>query len=158
MIQVNLIWKHLRFQKFQLVQLVRRLLCLHSALRRVPKADGLRNLSYITRGATPPGVLTQEQNLICNAPHDGPYYDAENRTVHQKLRTWLTKANISSVNEHVREFELNHNGHSDVEALKAHFDGLGEIAKQFARADGTDKALHYKNENGLAFRTFTTQC
>lgn len=122
-------------------------------LKSCKSSDNKRDLSYIVRQnmvITP--TMSRADRLIQAAPLHGAHFDADNKIVYQKLRTWLSSH--STAMEHIRPFEVREDGRSAHIAPVQYFDGPGEISKQFAKSKKDYNSLFYKNENALPFANF----
>ena len=67
-----------------------------------------------------PANMTEEDEIINNAPHTGAAYIADNKAVH----TYLTDlTNGTDADQWIEHHELNKNGHQAWIALCNHYDG-----------------------------------
>ena len=59
--------------------------------------------------------------------------------------------------EWIKTYDANQDGWLAFQALRAHYDGPGEIDKRISLARAQVKELHYKNEQMFSFEKFITK-
>lgn len=122
-------------------------------LRSKRSADGKRMLDYVVRRDVPPGwvPLDRDDRLVYGSPLEGANYDADNTSVFQIIKQWTLNTQAFTW---VRPFDRNQDGRAAINALRAHYDGPGEVAKNLAKAEAELKTIHYKGEQSFSFEGY----
>jgi hypothetical protein len=100
-------------------------------LRGQTSADGKRTLDYVVRKDHSPGwtPTSREDRLKYNAPLMGPYYNQDNQKVYRVTKQWTLN---TAAFAWIRPFDTIEDGRGAVAAMRQHYDGPGETAKQEA--------------------------
>ena len=110
-------------------------------------------LYYVIRPRTPPENMTDDEQIIYNAPHQGAVYTSDNRNVHQIL-TELT--NGTDADQWINAHKRTQDGRSAWEDLCKHYDGPAEGDKRVTVARHDIRVLHYRNESSFSFEKYST--
>lgn len=94
---------------------------------------------------------TFTEECVAKCPLQGPYFEADARTVHQLIESYTT-GEISEV--WVKRIRRHQNGRMDMEALRSHYRGEGNQSRRVTDAETMRDTLHYKGEGALPFATF----
>ena len=112
-------------------------------------------LVYVIREAkdVEPNVTfeTYTEECIAKCPLEGPYFEADARTVHQLIESYTTGENSEVWIKRIRRYQ---NGRLDMEALRAHYRGEGNQTRRITDAETMRDTLHYKGESAMPFATF----
>ena len=114
-------------------------------------------LSYVIcekEATKPEGHDTFVQKCIACAPLIGPHFKEYARKVHQ-LATSFTRGETSEqwINMNAKK----PNGHLDLKALYAHYQGAGNTTRRIGEATCLRETLDYKNKRPLSFATFLSK-
>lgn len=120
----------------------------------IPGVNGIP-LSYVIREEAEPleGVeyVSFTERMVSRAPHNGPYFMADSRRVHNLITGYLQGELTESW---IRPLARYHDGRRDMIALRNHYAGEGNSTRRIAEARRIQTTLHYKNERALPFRKF----
>ncbi len=128
-------------------RLINQLSILHGVLE-VP-------LVYVIREENAPDLNavyeTFTEECIAKCPLDGPFFEADARTVHQLIESYTTGENSEVW---VKKIRRHQNGRMDMQALRSHYRGEGNQSRRITDAETMRDTLHYKGESSLPFATF----
>jgi hypothetical protein len=120
----------------------------------IPGVNGIP-LSYVVREAAEPeeGVEydTFNERMIARAPHEGQYYLADSRRVHNLLTGYLQGEQSESWIRGIAKYQ---DGRRDIIALRRHYAGEGNSTRRISDAKRIQTTLHYKSERALPFNKF----
>jgi hypothetical protein len=88
---------------------------------------------------------------IACAPLSGPYYQADNRRVHQIIQSLVQGKTADAWIKKLARFQ---DGRRDLLALICHYAGDRNSTRRLAEAERMYANLHYKGERALPFATF----
>ena len=112
-------------------------------------------LVYVIREeTTPEQTATYEtftEECIAKCPLDGPYFEADARTVHQLIESYTTGENSEVWLKKIRRHQ---NGRMDMQALRSHYRGEGNQSRRITDAETMRDTLSYKGESAMPFATF----
>lgn len=94
---------------------------------------------------------TYTEECIAKCPLEGPFFEADARTVHQLIESYTTGENSEVWIKRIRRYQ---NGRMDMEALRAHYRGEGNQTRRITDAETMRDTLHYKGESSMPFATF----
>ena len=94
---------------------------------------------------------TYTEECIAKCPLEGPFFEADARTVHQLIESYTTGENSEVWIKRIRRYQ---NGRMDMEALRAHYRGEGNQTRRITDAETMRDTLHYKGESALPFASF----
>lgn len=93
-------------------------------------------LAYVTREQVHPDAnqtfLTFTEECIANCPLEGPFFEADARTVHQLIESYTTGENSEVWIKRIRKHQ---NGRMDMEALRSHYRGEGNQSRRVSDAE-----------------------
>ena len=114
-------------------------------------------LYYVIRETPNPIPLvdmTEEDEIIYNAPHNGAAFKLDNRSVH----TYLTElTNGTDADQWIKQHKRTQDGRLAWKQLCDHYDGPAEGDKRITVARSDIKILHYKNEASFSFEQYSTK-
>lgn len=116
------------------------------------------SLDYVIRAQKEPiidGNLSWDKMAVLAAPHSGPEYQVDRRTVHG-----IIMRNISEDSEaytYVKPKIKLHDGRKDIENLRKRFNSRSAREQKVNNSDATLKNLVYKNERMLSFSKFVAK-
>jgi hypothetical protein len=120
----------------------------------IPGVSGIP-LSYVIREAEIPEeereYASHNERMIARAPHDGQFYLADARRVHNLLLGFLQG---ESTENWIRSVAKYQDGRRDMEALRRHYAGEGNSTRRISDAKKIQQTLHYKTERALPFNKF----
>jgi hypothetical protein len=120
----------------------------------IPGVNGVP-LSYVVREVAEPddGIEyeTFSERMIERAPHNGQYYIADSRRVHNLLTGYLQGEQSESW---IRSIAKRQDGRRDMIALRRHYAGEGNSTRRISDAKRIQTTLHYKSERALPFNRF----
>ena len=128
-------------------KLINQLSILHGVLE-VPLAYVIRENGVV--GSTE-NYETFTEECIARCPLEGPYFEADARTVHQLIESYTTGENSEVW---VKKIRRHQNGRMDIEALRSHYRGEGNQSRRITDAETMRDTLHYKGESAMPFATF----
>jgi hypothetical protein len=111
-------------------------------------------LVYVIReekAVEPVTFATYTEECIAKCPLEGPFFEADARTVHQLIESYTTGENSEVWIKRIRRYQ---NGRLDMEALRAHYRGEGNQTRRITDAETMRDTLHYKGESAMPFATF----
>jgi len=115
---------------------------------RVPLAYVIRELE-IPDGTAVYSTFVEE--CIARAPITGIKYEADTLQVHQLI---LSSTQGNPLHEWIKTLMKKTNGHTDMSALRAHYQGEGNTTRHISYTEGLCDSLHYINERGLPFASY----
>lgn len=89
--------------------------------------------------------------MVARAPHNGPYFTADSRRVHNLITSYLQGETTESW---IRPIARHNDGRRDMLALRDHYAGEGNSTRRIAEAKRIQSTLHYKTERALPFNKF----
>ena len=112
-------------------------------------------LAYVIRiieNADPADTYaTFTERCVARAPLIGAAFEADTRQVHQLVVSLVTGEQSEQwIKPHMRQ----QNGRTDVETLRAHFEGEGNTTRRIAEAERLRVSLTYKSERSMNFQTW----
>jgi hypothetical protein len=111
-------------------------------------------LSYAVRELDEPTDLSDNADylttLVGRAPLKGTIYVADRCQVHQLL---TGKVLGEQAAESIRDDKNKQNGRVNINNLRLHFEGEGNVSRQITQAEAIYKTLHYKQERSMKFST-----
>ena len=120
----------------------------------IPGVNGIP-LAYVVRESE---VVDEEaeydsfnERMIARAPHEGQYYLADSRRVHNLLLGFL---NGELSESWIRSLARYQDGRRDFTALRRHYAGEGNSTRRIGDAKRIQATLHYKSERALPFNKF----
>lgn len=120
----------------------------------IPGVNGVP-LSYVIREQSQPNdqeeYLNFTERMVGRAPHQGPYFLADSRRVHNLLMGFLQGERTEAW---IRPFARYQDGRRDIIALRRHYEGEGNSTRRIAEAKRIQNTLHYKSERSLPFNAF----
>jgi hypothetical protein len=115
-------------------------------------------LVYVIREDTTTEVArdyeTFTEHCIAKCPLDGPFFEADARTVHQLIESYTTGENSEVWLKRIRRHQ---NGRMDMQALRSHFRGEGNQSRRITDAETMRDTLLYRGESSLPFATFLSK-
>jgi hypothetical protein len=130
---------------------------LQTTLSNIIGALGI-SLDYVIRAQKEPiidGNLSWDKMAVLAAPHSGPEYQVDRRTVHG-----IIMRNISEDSEaytYVKPKIKLHDGRKDIENLRKRFNSRSAREQKVNNSDATLKNLVYKSERMLSFSKFVAK-
>ena len=115
-------------------------------LRHQPGRDGVP-LSYVIRDRDQPDHTPKDTYLDClvaAAPHFGESFREDADTVHTLITKYI--AGNADAEAKIQRHDQNLNGRKDIQALRAHYEGVGANSLDIRRADKILHELHYGGE------------
>ena len=100
-------------------------------------------LAYVIREDVMPVGANEATQRMYELPHQGATHTTDNTRVHTLLKSYLAD---TSGHEWIRAFDGNQDGRAAYLALRAHYNGEGELRKRTTLATETLRTAHYKNE------------
>jgi hypothetical protein len=94
---------------------------------------------------------TFNERMIARAPHEGQYYLADSRRVHNLLTGYLQGEQSESWIRGIAKYQ---DGRRDIIALRRHYAGEGNSTRRISDAKRIQTTLHYKSERALPFNKF----
>lgn len=94
------------------------------------------------------------EQLIYDAPLEGPVYQVDNRQVYRILKSKLTGTDSW---DWIKKYDRTQDGRKTMLTLRTHYDGPGEVQKRIAKAEASINLLHYKAEQTFSFEKFITR-
>ena len=91
-----------------------------------------------------------ERSIAC-APLTGPTFQADARKVHQLIKSFLQS---ETSEQWIEALARRQSGREDMQALRKHYTGEGNISRRITQAETLRDTLHYKQEKYLSFSTF----
>jgi hypothetical protein len=120
----------------------------------IPGVNGIP-LSYVIREeAEPPNdeeYISFTKRMVQRAPHNGPFYLADARRVHNLITGFLQGELTEGW---IRPIARYQDGHRDMQALCDHYAGDGISTRRIAEAKRIQSTLHYNSERALPFHKF----
>ena len=106
-------------------------------------------LRYVVRAVIPPATFVDEQEeRRFQLPLIGAAFDADNRDVYRKLKSFL----INTAGwAWIEPFSTTENGRRAFLAWSDHYNGQGELSKRTSLAKARLQGLHYKNEQSMPY-------
>jgi hypothetical protein len=113
-------------------------------------------LHYVIRKPLQPGhvCITDSEKLVASAPLTRQFYTSDTQRVYQILKGLTVGTDAW---EWIKTYDANQDGRLAFQALRAHYDGPGEIDKRISLSCAQVKELHYKNEQVFSFEKFITK-
>jgi hypothetical protein len=123
-------------------------------LSTIPGVNGVP-LSYVVREEEIPDQTAEygsfnERTIAC-APLAGPTFQADARKVHQLIKSFLQ---AESAEQWIKRHSSRQSGREDMQALRRHYTGEGNISRRITTAEALRTSLHYKQEKYLTFSNF----
>ena len=128
-------------------KLMNQLSILHGVME-VPLAYVIREEGSVETSAS---YATFTEQCIAKCPLEGPFFEADARTVHQLIESYTTGENSEVW---VKKIRRHQNGRMDMEALRSHYRGEGNQSRRISDAETMRDTLHYKGESSMPFATF----
>ena len=120
----------------------------------IPGVSGIP-LAYVVRDDEEPDdeaeYVNFNERMIARAPHEGQYYLADSRRVHNLLTGYL---HGELTENWIRNIARYQDGRRDYLALRNHYAGEGNSTRRIADAKRIQATLHYKSERALPFSKF----
>lgn len=109
-------------------------------------------LAYVVREDVMPVGANAATQRMYELPHQGATYTTDNTRVHTLLKSYLAD---TPGYEWIREFDATQDGRAAYLALRAHYNGEGELRKRTTLATETLRTAHYKNEQVFSFEKYS---
>ena len=97
---------------------------------------------------------TEDEKRIYQVTHGGQAYQDDNKKVFQVLTQLLSDTPAWTW---ISKFETAKNGKGAMEALRAHYDGPGEVEKRLSYAYNEIENAHYRSERTFSFEKYVTK-
>jgi hypothetical protein len=106
------------------------------------------------RTATSPPFTSSEEERIYQVSHRGPVYAWDNNKVMEILTGMLSGTMAWTW---ISSYDTTHNGKGAFQALRAHYDGPGQIEKRLGYARNILANTSYKSERQYSFESYVTK-
>ena len=91
------------------------------------------------------------EEVVARAPQEGPAFIADAKVVHQII-TSLTQG--ENAEQWIKSIRKKINGRLDMQALRTHFRGAGNMSRRISVAESMSTTLIYKHERAMSFNVF----
>ena len=112
------------------------------------------SLRYVVRAEeAPENFVSEDQRRMFQLPLVGASFEADNRNVYRKLKSFLVN---TAGWAWIEPYDAAEDGRAAYWAWVNHYNGQGELSKRVQLAKAKLNGLHYKNESSMSFEFYQT--